>query len=163
MFRRRSMRREMRGRGGRAQPCLHEAQRLRAEGRFVETANIFAQMSEQAMGHGRIQPAGRLALQASRAYAQANRPDNALAQARVGRHVECRQSDEGRARHASGHRLPAWARLQCASRRLGERSDSTFGGGGHDAARDAGVGFALAPANLSAMRRAFTLRQRGMD
>jgi hypothetical protein len=81
---RRMMRRAIRmataGERGAGQQHVHEAQRLMAEGHFVEAANLFAQSSEEAIGHGLIRPAGHLAVQAARAFAQARQGDAALAQ-----------------------------------------------------------------------------------
>lgn len=83
---RRMMRRAIRGamiagRGaGRQQ--VHEAQRLMAEGQFAEAANLFAQLSHEAVELGLIRPAGHLALQAARAFAQAKQGDGALTQAK---------------------------------------------------------------------------------
>jgi hypothetical protein len=84
---RRMMRRAVRGamRGamaGPGRPRVHEAQRLMAEGRFVEAANLFARLSEEAIERGLIKPAGHLAMQSARAYAQAGQGDSALAQAK---------------------------------------------------------------------------------
>lgn len=83
---RRMMRRAVRGavlagRGaGREQ--AREAQRLMANGQFVEAANLFAQLSNEAVAHGFIRPAGFLAVQAARAFAQAKHGDAALVQAK---------------------------------------------------------------------------------
>ncbi|HTP08083.1 MAG TPA: hypothetical protein VMP08_07530 [Anaerolineae bacterium] len=78
--RRRMMRQAMRG--GAGQQKVHEAQRLMAEGKFAAAAAEFDQLGQQAVQHGMIRPAIYLALQASRAYAQAKRGNEALAQAR---------------------------------------------------------------------------------
>ena len=69
-------------RGGAGQQKVHEAQRLMADGKFVEAAAKFDELDQQAVQHGLIRPAIYLALQASRAYAQAKRGDEALARAR---------------------------------------------------------------------------------
>jgi hypothetical protein len=69
------------GRGaGREQ--VREAQRLMANGQFVEAASLFVQLSNEALERGFIKPAGFLAVQAARAYAQAKQGEAALTQAR---------------------------------------------------------------------------------
>ncbi len=55
---------------------------MMVEGKFEAAAAIFAQLSQEAVAHGRIKPAGFLAMQAGRAYAQAGRGAEALNQAR---------------------------------------------------------------------------------
>ncbi len=81
--RRRMLRQALRGAGNApAQQKLHEAQRLMAEGQFVEAAAMFDELGQQAVQHGMIRPAINLALQAGRACAQAGRGDDALAHAR---------------------------------------------------------------------------------
>jgi hypothetical protein len=83
---RRMMRRAVRmaaaGERGAGRQRVHEAQRLMAEGQFVEAANLFAQLSNDAVARGLIKPAGHLAIQAARAFAQAKQGDAALVQAR---------------------------------------------------------------------------------
>jgi hypothetical protein len=61
---------------------VHEAQRLMAEGQFAEAAPLFAQLSEDALARSLIRPAGHLAVQAARAFAQAKQGEAALAQAK---------------------------------------------------------------------------------
>jgi len=80
MLGRRRMLRQMGNRPG--QQKLHEAQRLMAEGKFVEAAVMFDELSQHAVQNGLIRPAINLAMQAGRAYAQAGQGDAALAQAR---------------------------------------------------------------------------------
>jgi tetratricopeptide (TPR) repeat protein len=78
---RRMMRRAMRMAGG-GQQRVREAQALMAQGRFEDAARLFSQLSGEAAQRGMIRPAGYLAMQAARAYAQAGKGDEALAQAK---------------------------------------------------------------------------------
>ena len=78
---RRMMRRAMRMAGG-GQQRVREAQALMAQGRFEDAAKLFSQLSGEAAQRGMIRPAGHLAMQAARAYAQAGKGDEALNQAR---------------------------------------------------------------------------------
>jgi tetratricopeptide (TPR) repeat protein len=64
------------------QQRVHEAQALMAQGRFEDAAKLFSHMSGEAAQRGMIRPAGHLAMQAARAYAQAGQGDEALNQAR---------------------------------------------------------------------------------
>ena len=78
---RRMMRRAMRMAGG-GQQRVREAQALMAQGRFEDAAKLFSQVSDEAAQRGMIRPAGYLAMQAARAYAQAGKGDEALNQAK---------------------------------------------------------------------------------
>ena len=78
---RRMMRRAMRMAGG-GQQRVREAQALMAQGRFEDAAKLFSQVSDEAAQRGMIRPAGYLAMQAARAYAQAGKGDEALHQAK---------------------------------------------------------------------------------
>ncbi len=70
------------GANGPGQQRMREAQRLMAEGKFVEAAAVFDDMSQRAVQNGRVPFAITMAMQAGRAYAQAGRGDEALARAR---------------------------------------------------------------------------------
>ena len=70
------------GANGPGQQRMREAQRLMAEGKFVEAAALFDELGQFAMQHGMIRPAVNLTLQAGRAYAQARRGDDALVRSR---------------------------------------------------------------------------------
>ena len=82
MFGPRRMLRRAMGAGGPFQQKFLEGQQLMTQGRFVDAANVFKQIGEEASGSGRVPAAVRGALLAGRAYIQAKQPDAALAQAR---------------------------------------------------------------------------------
>jgi tetratricopeptide (TPR) repeat protein len=75
------MRRAVRMAGG-GQQRVREAQALMAQSRFEDAAKLFSQLSDEAAQRGMIRPAGYLAMQAARAFAQAGKGDEALAQAK---------------------------------------------------------------------------------